>query len=106
MDKKSIIGIAVVAVLFLGFAYMNTKEQEKYQQEMARWQAYQDSLAAAAAVTAPAAGEAVAAADSVAAFREEEVLPRVRNTVFSQIVFLIAFFVSFNPEKIITLHKL
>ena len=41
MDKKSIIGIAVVAVLFLGFAYMNTKEQEKYQQEMARWQAYQ-----------------------------------------------------------------
>lgn len=67
MDKKSIIGIAVVAVLFLGFAYMNTKEQEKYQQEMARWQAYQDSLAAVAAVTAPAAGEAVAAADSVAA---------------------------------------
>ena len=73
MDKKSIIGIAVVAVLFLGFAYMNTKEQEKYQQEMARWQAYQDSLAAA--VTAPAAGEAVAAADSVAAaaVRERQV---------------------------------
>ena len=75
MAKKSIIGIAVVAVLFLGFAYMNTKEQEKYQQEMARWQAYQDSLAAAAAVTAPAAGEAVAAADSVAAaaVRERQV---------------------------------
>ena len=75
MDKKSIIGIAVVAVLFLGFAYMNTKEQEKYQQEMARWQAYQDSLAAAAAVTAPAAGEAVAAADTVAAatVRERQV---------------------------------
>ena len=75
MDKKSIIGIAVVAVLFLGFAYMNTKEQEKYQQEMARWQAYQDSLAAAAAVTAPAAGEAVAAADSVtaAAVRQRQV---------------------------------
>ncbi len=75
MDKKSIIGIAVVAVLFLGFAYMNTKEQEKYQQEMARWQAYQDSLAAVAAVTAPAAGEAVAAADSVAAaaVRERQV---------------------------------
>ena len=75
MDKKSIIGIAVVAVLFLGFAYMNTKEQEKYQQEMARWQAYQDSLAAVAAVTAPAAGEVVAAADSVAAaaVRERQV---------------------------------
>ena len=64
-----------MAVLFLGFAYMNTKEQETYQQEMARWQAYQDSLAAAAAVTAPAAGEAVAAADSVAAaaVRERQV---------------------------------
>ena len=39
MDKKSIIGIAVVAVLFLGFAYLNTKEQKKYEQEMAVWQA-------------------------------------------------------------------
>ena len=48
--------------------------------------------------------EETSAADSVAAFREEEVLPRVGNTVFSQIVFLIAFFVAFNPEKIITLH--
>ena len=75
MDKKSIIGIAVVAVLFLGFAYMNTKEQEKYQQEMARWQAYQDSVAAASRPAAPAAGEAVAAADSVAAaaVRERQV---------------------------------
>ena len=34
MDKKSIIGIAVVAVLFLGFAYLNTKEQKKYEQEL------------------------------------------------------------------------
>ena len=33
MDKKSIIGIVVVALLFVGFAYFNTKEQEKYQQE-------------------------------------------------------------------------
>ena len=75
MDKKSIIGIAVVAVLFLGFAYMNTKEQEKYQQEMARWQAYQDSVAAASRPAVPAAGEAVAAADSVAAaaVRERQV---------------------------------
>ena len=75
MDKKSIIGIAVVAVLFLGFAYMNTKEQEKYQQEMARWQAYQDSLAAPAAGTPPAAGEACAAAvaGAAAAVRERQV---------------------------------
>ena len=34
MDKKTILGIVVVAVLFLGFAYVNTKQQEKYQQEM------------------------------------------------------------------------
>ena len=47
MDKKTILGIVVVAVLFLGFAYVNTKQQEKYQQEMAAWQAYQDSVAAA-----------------------------------------------------------
>jgi len=44
MDKKTILGIVVVAVLFLGFAYVNTKQQEKYQQEMAAWQAYQDSV--------------------------------------------------------------
>ena len=47
MDKKTILGIVVVAVLFLGFAYVNTKQQEKYQQEMAAYQAYQDSVAAA-----------------------------------------------------------
>ena len=55
MDKKSIIGIAVVAVLFLGFAYLNTKEQKKYEQEMAVWQATQDSLAAVNRAVAEAA---------------------------------------------------
>lgn len=59
MDKKSIIGIAVVALLFFGFAYFNTQEQKKYQEEMAAWQAYQDSVALA---TRPV----VSAADSVA----------------------------------------
>ena len=46
MDKKSITGIAIVAVLFLGFAYFNSKQQEKYQRELAAYQARQDSLAA------------------------------------------------------------
>ena len=55
MDKKTILGIVVVAVLFLGFAYVNTKQQEKYQQEMAAWQAYQDSVAAASRPAVPAA---------------------------------------------------
>ncbi|WP_418982853.1 membrane protein insertase YidC [Alistipes sp.] len=47
MDKKSIIGIVVVGVLFLGFAYYNGKQQQEYQEQMAQWQAYQDSVAAA-----------------------------------------------------------
>jgi YidC/Oxa1 family membrane protein insertase len=79
MDKKSIIGIAVVAVLFLGFAYLNTKEQKKYEQEMAAWQATQDSLAAvnrAAAVAADTTA-VIAPTDSVAvaeaAVRERQV---------------------------------
>ena len=71
MDKKTILGIVVVAVLFLGFAYVNTKQQEKYQQEMAAWQAYQDSVAAASRPAVPAAGgaaeSAVAASGETAA---------------------------------------
>lgn len=60
-----------MAVLFLGFAYVNTKQQEKYQQEMAAWQAYQDSVAAASRPAVPAAGgaaeSAVAASGETAA---------------------------------------
>ena len=81
MDKKSIIGIAVVAVLFLGFAYLNTKEQKKYEQEMAAWQATQDSLAAVnrpAAVAADTTAvidptDSVAVAEAAAAVRERQV---------------------------------
>ena len=68
MDKKTILGIVVVAVLFLGFAYVNTKQQEKYQQEMAAWQAYQDSVAAASRPAVPAADSAAGGvAESVVA---------------------------------------
>ena len=67
MDKKTILGIVVVAVLFLGFAYVNTKQQEKYQQEMAAWQAYQDSVAAASRPAVPAAESAVAASGEATA---------------------------------------
>ena len=81
MDKKSIIGIAVVAVLFLGFAYLNTQEQKKYEQEMAAWQATQDSLAAvnrAAAVAADTTAvidptDSVAVAEAATAVRERQV---------------------------------
>ncbi|MDE7451406.1 MAG: membrane protein insertase YidC, partial [Alistipes sp.] len=47
MDKKSIIGIVVVGLLFVGFVYLNGKEQQEYQAKLAEWQAQQDSLAAA-----------------------------------------------------------
>ncbi|HIY68774.1 MAG TPA: membrane protein insertase YidC [Candidatus Alistipes intestinigallinarum] len=47
MDKKSIIGIAVVALLFLGFAYFSSKEQQKFQQQKAIYDAYMDSVARA-----------------------------------------------------------
>lgn len=76
MDKKTILGIVVVAVLFLGFAYVNTKQQEKYQQEMAAWQAYQDSVAAASRPAVPAADSAAGgAAESAVAAPGETAAP-------------------------------
>lgn len=45
MDKKSIIGIAVVAVLFLGFAYFNSQQQKEYLEQKAAYEAYVDSVA-------------------------------------------------------------
>ena len=76
MDKKTILGIVVVAVLFLGFAYVNTKQQEKYQQEMAAWQAYQDSVAAASRPAVPAADSvAGGAAESAVAASGETTAP-------------------------------
>ena len=73
MDKKTILGIVVVAALFLGFAYFNTKQQEKYQQEMAAYQAYQDSVAAATRPVVPVADStAVAASDTAARDAEAE----------------------------------
>ncbi len=57
MDKKSIIGI-------VGFAYFNSREQQKFQREMAEYQAYRDSVALAERAAAePLAEEA----DSLAA---------------------------------------
>ena len=76
MDKKTILGIVVVAVLFLGFAYVNTKQQEKYQQEMAAWQAYQDSVAAASRPAVPAADSAAGGvAESAVAASGEATAP-------------------------------
>ena len=75
MDKKTILGIVVVAVLFLGFAYVNTKQQEKYQQEMAAWQAYQDSAAASRPAVPAADSAAGGAAESAVAASGETAAP-------------------------------
>lgn len=64
MDKKSIIGIVAAGLLFVGFAYFNSREQQKFQREMAEYQAYRDSVALAERAAAePLAEEA----DSLAA---------------------------------------
>ena len=82
MDKKSIIGIAVVAVLFLGFAYFNSQQQTEYLEQKAAYEAYVDSVAAAARAAAPVADSLasgngvqaeVAAAEAAAAVRERQV---------------------------------
>lgn len=82
MDKKSIIGIAVVAVLFLGFAYFNSQQQKEYLEQKAAYEAYVDSVAAAARAAAPVADSLtsgngvqaeVAAAETAAAVRERQV---------------------------------
>ena len=78
MDKKSIIGIAVVAVLFLGFS----QQQKEYLEQKAAYEAYVDSVAAAARAAAPVADSLasgngvqaeVAAAEAAAAVRERQV---------------------------------
>ena len=66
MDKKSIIGIAVVAVLFLGFAYFNSQQQKEYLEQKAAYEAYVDSVAAAARAAAPIA-DSVASGNGVQA---------------------------------------
>ena len=82
MDKKSIIGIAVVAVLFLGFAYFNSQQQKEYLEQKAAYEAYVDSVAAAARAASPVADSLasgngvqaeVAAAEAAAAVRERQV---------------------------------
>lgn len=65
MDKKTLIGIAVVAVLFLGFAYFSSQQQKQYQEQLAAYRAYQDSVALATRPVVPVADSA--AADAPAA---------------------------------------
>lgn len=76
MNKQTIIGIAIIVVVFIGFAYFSSKEQEEYQREMARYEAYQDSVAAAQRpvmpVTETLAADSLAAADPAEAAAVQE----------------------------------
>ena len=47
MDKKTLLGFVILALVFVGFAYLNGKEQKRYQEELAAYNAYQDSVKAA-----------------------------------------------------------
>ena len=44
MDKKTLLGLVAMALVFIGFAYLNGKDQQRYQEELARYEAYQDSV--------------------------------------------------------------
>ena len=62
MDKKTILGVAVMALFFIGFAFISSKQQKEYQEKLAAWQAQQDSIALAANPQAEASAEEVSAA--------------------------------------------
>ena len=47
MNKRTLLGLVVMAVVFIAFAHFNGLEQKRYQEEMARYEAYQDSVARA-----------------------------------------------------------
>ena len=84
MDKKTIAGIAVMAILFIGFTYFSSQQQKEYQEKMAAWQAQQDSIEAAqrpdvsaaevqdASLDAAKPGAGQAAADTAAALRDRQ----------------------------------
>ncbi len=67
MSKNSIIGFVVVGVLFLAFAIFNSNQQKKYEAEVARYQAYQDSVAAANRPTTPEFALDMESTDSLSA---------------------------------------
>ena len=77
MDKKSIITIAVLALIFAGFYYVLTQDRKRYQEELAAWQAQQDSLALTRQAELPLAEAPdslapMPAADSTAAVQQFE----------------------------------
>ena len=79
MDKKSIIGIAVVAVLFLGFAYINSKQQKEYLEKKEAYEAYMDSVARATRPAAVPAADSTAIGEAPSGATAEEAAAAVRE---------------------------
>ena len=80
MDKKSLIGIVLIGVIFFGFTIYSSRQQQKYQEAMAAYEAAHPELAqpiagdSASMATASAASLTPAQPDSVLQAREIAVL--------------------------------
>ena len=78
MDKKSIIGLVITALIFIGFTIYSTNRQQKYQRELAEYNAYVAQKAAEEAeAVAEAAGNGAVAGDTEAAIADKAVAERV-----------------------------
>ena len=77
MDKKTIIGIVLMSLIFIGYVVYNSKQQAEYQKYMEQVQAEQTAVAAAQAEESAAQAaqlpEEVTAEDAAAAAAQREV---------------------------------
>lgn len=77
MDKKSITGFVLVALIFIGFSIYTTKQQKEYQEKLAEYNAYIAEQEAAEAEEESAIAEEVAAAIETEGSEERESLERI-----------------------------
>ena len=84
MDKKTIIGIVLMSLIFIGYVVYNSKQQAEYQEYMASVQAEEQTVAEAAATVATTEVEATDSLSMAAAEQREtamfgEALVAARN---------------------------
>ncbi len=84
MDKRSIIGIAVIAVLFLVFAYFNTQQQEQYREQKAVYDAYQDSVARANAPAPTVVDERIDVAAAREVIAQDSIERQMQTAAFGE----------------------
>ena len=77
MDKKSITGLVLVALIFIGFSIYTTKQQKEYQAKLAEYNAYVAEQEAAEAETESAIADEVAAAIESEDSEERESVERI-----------------------------